>query len=187
VPGSAVALAVGAILVADAVMPESGEPVWLVGSLDEIAHLATGVVVLGALGTSVDGRLARGLIGASVLIDIDHIPQYAGARWLTAGTARPYPHSVLTLIASSATLLALRRRAPQAEAGTTALGILIGFTAHFVRDLATPGTGVALLWPIKKRAFSISHRLYAVLLIAGLGCCLESGGERTRPCLTRQN
>jgi membrane-bound metal-dependent hydrolase YbcI (DUF457 family) len=169
VPGPAVAIAVVLILVSDALLPESGEPVWLAGSLDEIAHLSNGVVALGALGPDVDRRLARGLIGASVLIDIDHVPHYAGARWLTAGTERPYPHSLLTLIASFAACLGLRRRAGQTEASRTALGVLIGLSAHFVRDLAVPGTGMPLLWPIKKRTFSIPRGLYVASLAAGLG------------------
>jgi membrane-bound metal-dependent hydrolase YbcI (DUF457 family) len=171
-PGAAAALAVGLTLVSDALLPESGEPVWLAGPLDEIAHLANGVVVLGAFGTGVDRRLARGLIGASVLIDIDHVPQYAGARWLTAGTARPYPHSLLTLIASLTAFLALRRNGADAGASRTSLGVLIGLGAHFVRDLAVPGIGMPLLWPINNRAFTIPHGLYVASLAAGLGRCL---------------
>lgn len=168
VPASAVAAAVGLILVSDALLPESGEPIWLTGSLDEIAHLATGVVVLGALGNGVDRRLARGLIGASVLMDLDHIPQYRGAGWLTAGTARPYPHSLLSLLVCSAAFLALRRGAPQAGLSRTAFGTLIGLGAHFVRDLAVPDTGMPLLWPINRRAFSIPRGLY----VAGLAGAL---------------
>jgi membrane-bound metal-dependent hydrolase YbcI (DUF457 family) len=173
VPGSAVAIAVGVILLADALLPESGEPVWFAGSLDELAHLANGVVVLGALGPDVDRRLARGLIGASVLLDIDHIPQYAGAHWLTAGTARPYPHSLVSLMGSAAIFWALRRRAPNPEPSTTALGVLIGLSAHFLRDLAVPDTGMPLLWPIKNRAFSIPRRLYVASLAGALAWSLR--------------
>jgi membrane-bound metal-dependent hydrolase YbcI (DUF457 family) len=172
VPGSAAALGLGLILAVDAAKPESGQPVWLDGVLDETAHLATAVLALGVIGTDVDGRLARGLVGASVLIDLDHIPQYTGAGWLTAGTARPYPHSSLTLLAALATFWALRRRAPEAAATRTALGVLLGLSGHFVRDLAEPRTGMPLLWPVSDRAFSIPGNLYAALLGAGLVRCL---------------
>jgi membrane-bound metal-dependent hydrolase YbcI (DUF457 family) len=180
VPASAVAVAAGLILVSDALLPEAGEPVWLAGSLDEIAHLANGVVALGALGPDVDRRLARGLIGASVLIDIDHVPHYAGAGWLTAGTERPYPHSLLTLMASLAAFLALRQRGTQAEASRTAIGVLIGLGAHFLRDLAVPGTGMPLLWPINNRGFTIPRRLYVASLAAGLGWCFAGRTARRR-------
>jgi membrane-bound metal-dependent hydrolase YbcI (DUF457 family) len=183
VPGSTVVLGVGLIVVTDTLMPESGRPIWLVGSLDELAHLATGVVVLGALGPGVDGRLARGLIGSSVLIDLDHVPHYAGANWLTARTARPYPHSLLTPLVAAAAFSALRRKAPQGDMTVTALGALIGLSAHLVRDLAAPGTGVPLLWPIDNRAFSIPRNLYLALLGAGLARRLA--GARVARGLTR--
>jgi membrane-bound metal-dependent hydrolase YbcI (DUF457 family) len=171
-PGSAVVVAAGLIVAADALIPESGRPIWRLGSLDELAHLATGVVVLGALGPTVDGPLARGLIGASVLIDLDHIPQYAGRDWLTARTDRPYPHSLLTPIAAAGFLSVLRRRAPRGDVTRTALGALIGLGAHLLRDLADPNTGVPLLWPIANRAFSIPRNQYLALLGAGLARCL---------------
>jgi membrane-bound metal-dependent hydrolase YbcI (DUF457 family) len=182
VPGSTVVLGVGLIVVTDALMPKSGRPIWLVGSMDELAHLATGVVVLGALGPAVDGRLARGLMGASVGLDLDHVPQYAGADWLTAGTVRPYPHSLLTPIAAAGVFLALRQRAARGDATITALGALIGLSAHLLRDLAAPGTGVPLLWPINSRAFSVSRNLYLVLLGAGLARCLTVRMPRPRRC-----
>src|SRR5436309_12739043 len=127
-------LAAGLILSADAVIPGLGGSIWLLGALDELAHMATGVVTLGTLGPVVDGRLARALMRASVLLAVDHVPQYAGADWLTDGTARPYPHSLLTLIAASGAFLLLRRKAPQAGATMTAQGLVIGLGAHFVRD-----------------------------------------------------
>jgi membrane-bound metal-dependent hydrolase YbcI (DUF457 family) len=167
VPRSAAVLAVGLILAADPLKPESHRPVWLDGLLDEAGHLATGVITLGVLGARVDARIARALLGASVLIDLDHIPQYTGADWLTAGTARPYPHSSLTLLAASATFWALRRRAPQAACTRTALGVLLGLSGHFVRDLAEPRVGVPLLWPFSNRAVSIPRRLYVALVAAG--------------------
>ncbi len=171
-PRLAAALGVALLLAADAVKPESGRPVWLVGLLDETGHLATGVIALGALGTSVDGRLARGVIGASVLVDLDHVPQYGGAGWLTAGTGRPYPHSALTLLAASATFWALRRTAPREARTRTALGIVLGLSGHFVRDLAEPRIGLPLLWPLSNRAFSIPRSLYVGLVGAGAVRCL---------------
>ena len=74
VPRLGTVLAAGLILSADAVIPGLGGSIWLLGALDELAHMATGVVTLGTLGPVVDGRLARALMGASVLLDLDHVP-----------------------------------------------------------------------------------------------------------------
>ena len=168
VPRPAVVLAAGLIVAVDAVIPEAGESIWLVGALDEVAHLATGMVTLGALGPVVNGHLARGLVGSSALLDIDHVPQYSGARWLTADTERPYPHSLLTLIAAWGAYWGLRRRAPQCGATATARGALIGLAAHFMRDLAEPDTGMPLLWPIDNRAFRVPRRMYRTALAVGV-------------------
>jgi membrane-bound metal-dependent hydrolase YbcI (DUF457 family) len=181
VPGSAVAFSVGLILATDQAMPESGRPIWLVGALDELAHLATGIVALGTLGPVVDGSLARGLIGASVLLDVDHIPQYAGANWLTQSrTARPYPHSLATLIAATAAFGALRRRAPHSDPTAAALGVVLGLSAHFLRDLGAPATGVPLLWPFDNHAFSISYGHYVAALTAGLAWALGVRARKRR-------
>lgn len=165
IPAALAVLAFGLVVVTDAITPSSRPPIWMLGPLDELAHLATGLVVLAALGREVDGRLARGLVVTSVAIDLDHIPQYLGADWLTAGTARPYPHSLLTLAVVATILWTLRSSWPARNGlAMTVLGVLIGLSAHFLRDLAEPHSGMALLWPVSRHTFSIPRSLYLELL-----------------------
>jgi hypothetical protein len=66
--------------------------------LDETAHLLTGFIVLGALFRGAPTRFSVPMLAASVLIDLDHIPGALGADFLTAGTPRPYTHSLTTLV-----------------------------------------------------------------------------------------
>jgi membrane-bound metal-dependent hydrolase YbcI (DUF457 family) len=98
------------------------------------------------------------MLVASVAIDLDHIPSYMGMKWLTRGTPRPYPHSLLTLLvlAMLGTLWRGQRLA--------ILGAFAGLALHFWRDLSEPGGGVALLWPLTKRSFSVPYAWYAITI-----------------------
>jgi inner membrane protein len=127
------------VLVADAAAPALRERRGVLGAVDEAAHLATGVLVLGR-------RPAAEVLAASVLIDADHVPkEWFGADWLTRGTPRPYTHSLATVAAA----FALGRRA-------AALALL----AHLLRDMSDPTTGVALLWPVSRRGLSLRQGAY---------------------------
>ena len=133
-------------------------PLMLVGGLDEIAHLATGILAITGLARQRPPRFAGSLLVASVAIDLDHIPSYMGIKWLTRGTPRPYPHSLLTLLvlAMLGTLWRGQRLA--------ILGAFAGLALHFWRDLSEPGGGVALLWPLTKRSFSVPYAWYAITI-----------------------
>jgi hypothetical protein len=132
-------------------------PLMVVGGLDEIAHLATGILAITGLARQ-RPRFAGSLLVASVAIDLDHIPSYMGIKWLNRGTPRPYPHSLLTLliVAMHGTLWRGQRLA--------ILGVFAGIALHFWRDLSEPGGGVALLWPLTKRSFSVAYAWYAITI-----------------------
>lgn len=125
-----------------------GQPSQLAGSsffpgglLAESAHLLTTLLVVSALVRTASEHLilmVPALI-ASVAIDIDHVPGYLGADWITAGTPRPYTHSLVTIVVVLVAAALWRRRR------TALRGIALGLVIHFWRDLAEPGSGVALL------------------------------------------
>jgi membrane-bound metal-dependent hydrolase YbcI (DUF457 family) len=89
-----------------------------------------------------------------VAIDADHIPQHLGTQALTAGTPRPYTHSLLTLVVLGLGAVVWRRRRE------VLLGLCLGVTIHLWRDLSEPGSGVALLWPLSDRGFALAHWSY---------------------------
>jgi hypothetical protein len=130
------------------------------GPLDETAHLLTTLLVLWAIGGWACERFLIPALIASVAIDVDHIPQLLGSEWLTAGTPRPYTHSLLTIVLILLPALLWRRRRD------LLLGIAIGLALHFWRDLAEPESGVALLWPFSSRSFTIPHSSYLLVMVA---------------------
>jgi inner membrane protein len=136
------------------------------GPLDETAHLLTALMVVWAIGGAVFDRLLVPALVTSVAIDLDHIPRELGATWLTAGTPRPYTHSLLTIaVALTGAWLWRRRR-------SVLLGVALGLAIHFWRDLSEPGSGVSLLWPLSDRSFNASHASYlivmAIAFVAGM-------------------
>ena len=146
------------------------------GPLDEIAHALTALLVLWALGERASERFAASALVASVMIDVDHVPALLGGRWLTAGTPRPYTHSLLTI---AVVLLAARVSKRRSD---TLLGVAIGLAIHFWRDMAEPNSGVALLWPLSDRSFSLPHGTYVaavvvVITIVAARCRLRRGGS----------
>lgn len=130
------------------------------GPLDELAHLLTTLLVVWALGRRARERFVVPALLASVLIDVDHVPDRLGIDVLTAGTPRPYTHSLLTIGALLVAALLWRRRRD------VLLGIALGLAIHFWRDLAEPGTGVALLWPFSYHSFSLPHAGYLIAMLA---------------------
>jgi len=130
------------------------------GPLDEVAHALTTVLILWALGPRACQRFLVPAVIASVAIDLDHIPGELGANWLTNGTPRPYTHSLLTIAVVLAAAALWRRRRD------VLFGIAIGLASHLFRDLAEPGSGVALLWPWSDHSFSLSHAVYLSIMAA---------------------
>jgi inner membrane protein len=128
------------------------------GPLDEAAHLLTTLLVLWALDPRVGERFMVPALVASVAIDIDHVPGEFGVNWLTAGTPRPYTHSLVTVaVVVAAALLWRRIRTPM-------LGAAFGLALHLWRDMSETGNGVALLWPFSYRSVRLSHAGYLAVM-----------------------
>jgi inner membrane protein len=147
----------------------AGDTVFPGGPLDELAHALTALVVLWALGPQARKRLLMPALIASVAIDADHIPGRLGAEWLSAGTQRPYSHSLLTIAVVVAIALLWRRRRG------VVIGIAIGLAIHFWRDMGEGGGGVSLLWPISYHSFQYPHGVYvaamAVIVLIDAASC----------------
>lgn len=157
--GPALCLATAALAAADWASQRAGESVVPGGPLDETAHVLTTLLVLWALGPRVSQRFMFPALIASFAIDVDHIPSRLGEQWLTAGTPRPYTHSLLTI---ATVLLAARLSQRRRD---LLLGVALGLAVHFFRDLAEPGSGVALLWPLSYHAFSFPHAVYLLAMV----------------------
>ncbi|HET9074030.1 MAG TPA: metal-dependent hydrolase [Solirubrobacteraceae bacterium] len=159
-----VLLAAAVLLGADTLYDQFG-PSLSSGVFDELAHVATGLLCLNLLPRRWRNPILAPALLASVLIDLDHVPQYVfHVYWFTQGTPRPYTHSLLSVVVCLVLALAWRRRR------VMWVGVAVGLALHFVRDLGEGGgAGVALLWPVSDHAFAYSHRLYLSLMAAAVG------------------
>jgi membrane-bound metal-dependent hydrolase YbcI (DUF457 family) len=144
------------------------------GVVDEAAHAATGVALLAAL-PQTDERFVRGLAAGSVLLDVDHVPELWGRRWLRPRGVRPLPHS----FGLPALLVAVGVR----SSNRAALGAALGLGGHLLRDLATGKTAVPLLWPLSGRRFTIRYRKYAAVMavLAAVGVARATGAPGSAP------
>lgn len=161
VPRRAVVGAVAAVLFLHPLLVAIDAPLVVVGILDWAAHLATAVLVLVNLPFALPARTLIAALLASVVIDLDHVPQYLGEQFLTAGAPRPYTHSLASIVAALAVAALLRRGTHRA----IAVGVALGLVAHLARDVAT-GPGVALLWPITSAGVRIPFWVEAAGLAA---------------------
>jgi inner membrane protein len=142
--------------------------------LDEPAHLATALVILGALirvrGVPPDQRFGWTMLACSVLIDLDHLPGEFGSQMLTNGTPRPYTHALWTVLALTLAWAIARffvNRAGRRRPATVELvlaGAAWGVAAHFVRDIAT--APMSLWWPVTGRAVEVPYWWYVATLAA---------------------
>jgi hypothetical protein len=142
------------------------------GLLDEPAHLATTLVILGALirvrGVLPDQRFGWAMLASSVLIDLDHLPDEFGSEILTNGTPRPYTHALWTVLALTlgwAIARVAATRAGRHRPATLELvlgGAACGIAAHFVRDIAS--APLPLWWPVTDRAVEVPYWWYVAAL-----------------------
>jgi inner membrane protein len=147
------------------------------GPLDETAHFLTALLLLQGIPSKYRAKIIVAALIASVAVDLDHLPQYLGSRVLTIGTPRPYAHSLLTPLLLLGLALAIRRHR------TLFLGLALGASLHFFRDLAEGnGSGVPLLWPFSSHAFSYPHATFLALMacVTGADICLGILSQRTR-------
>lgn len=154
-----VIVAAAVLFGADAIYDRLGATL-LGGVFDELAHVSTALLCLNLLPTRWRRPILLPALIASVLMDADHIPQYLfHAYFLTVGTPRPYPHSLLTL------LICLTFAAASVRHGRIWLGISVGVALHFLRDMAEgSGTGIALFWPLSDRGYAYPHAVYLALM-----------------------
>lgn len=168
------AVAAVAFLAADIADQIVGGSMLLGGTLDEIAHLLSTLIVLWAVGGRLFDRMLYPALIASVAIDLDHIPQELGYPFLTEGTPRPYTHSLLTIAVGLAVALLWRRRRRR----DVWVGVTVGLAIHFWRDMAEPSSGVALLWPLSNRSFSIPQSVYLASIALAVACGLWRSQRR---------
>ena len=149
--------AVAFVLADDLLINSRDWSVPMLGLLDEPAHLATAALLLVSAGALRRNRPVFVTLAASVAIDLDHLPLYAGVPMGAHG--RPPTHSLLTVAAlAGAGLLSRRHR-------TDLLACAAGVALHLVRDLAT-GPGVPLFWPVSARAIEVPYPMYVASLLA---------------------
>jgi len=174
-------LACAALLfLADWAYQRSGDSVFPSGPLDETAHFLTALLMLQWIPAQHRVKIIVPALIASVAIDLDHIPQYLGYRFLTDGTPRPYTHSLMTPLVLLALAVAVRRYR------AIFVGLALGVMLHFFRDLAEGnGSGVALLWPFTDHAFSYPHSTYLALMacVVAADLCLGFLSRRKRVAL----
>jgi hypothetical protein len=142
------------------------------GLLDWPAHLATALVILGAMirlrGALPDQRFGWTMLACSVLIDVDHLPAEFGSQVLTNGTPRPYTHALWTVIVLAlawvvARFFVIRSGRPRpATVELILAGAASGVAAHFVRDIAT--APMSFWWPVTDMAVQVPYRWYVLAL-----------------------
>ena len=131
--------------------------VWKSGLLDEPSHFAMAALCVLALQRFIP--LSRAFVIAaliaSVAIDLDHIPIYLGAGWVSpVPGGRPYTHSVATLMVLLVICLATKRGRPAAA------GAFFGVVVHLIRDICEGPPGVPLYWPFSEHIVISGQRMF---------------------------
>ena len=162
-----------AIVAADYAIPWHGMGFVSRALIDEPCHMATALVVLGAI-TRVRGSSPNPVFGwtmlvCSVLIDVDHLPLEFGSWALTRGTPRPYTHALWTVVVLLLGALAARSwsRRDRTPASVTTRHVLAGATwgisAHFLRDIAT--APMAFWWPLSDVSVEVPYWWYVLAML----------------------
>lgn len=147
----------GLVAVEDVVIARVDLPVPIHGPVDWLAHLATtGIAVLavGPRDLRPHTRFLTIVAGASVAIDVDHVPIYLH---LVEENGRPATHSLLTPGVLGAAGVADRRHRSDFLAAAAGVGL------HLVRDVGT-GPGVRLLAPVVGGTTRLRWTTYAAVL-----------------------
>ena len=161
-------------------LPVAQEGRVAIALVDEPAHLSTALIVLLAVGGP--GLLWRhrtfsiSATAGAVLIDLDHIPLYAGVPGISMPGGRPYSHSLTTPVL----LMLLACTLPRAR--EVFIGLSCGTLLHFVRDVAT-GPGLPLFWPFDDGNQLLPYAVYfsVIAVLAGLATArLWPTSERRR-------
>lgn len=162
-----VSFALAAVCVCvDRVIPWHGMGFTLRAVIDEPCHMATAVVVLGAI-TRLRSKpphptFVASMLACSVLVDLDHLPQEFGSSVLTADVPRPYTHALWVLALLIAAAAATRRWSSKPTRAYLLAGAAWGVGAHFLRDVAT--APMSLWWPISDVAVQVPYWWYVLAL-----------------------
>lgn len=165
------------IVAIDRVIWSMTMPRAMFGVCDEIAHLATALLIVDSFrqaGRRPGYRFVCAVAVGSTAIDVDHVPmELFGSDILTHGTGRPFAHTALIvgLVIAAATLLPGTSR-------RFALGVGVGMALHLLRDCATGGA--PLLWPASTQSVTYPHAVYlTVLAVAASVATLLQRRNRT--------
>jgi inner membrane protein len=143
-------------------LPVSGDGRLAIGAVDEPAHLATALLVLLAVGGPLLPLRHRvfffSAAAGAVLIDLDHVPLYAGVPGIADPGGRPYSHSLVTPLVLGVLAWAIPRWR------TVLRGLAVGTLLHFVRDIAT-GPGLPIWWPFSTADHLLPYAAYFSLLV----------------------
>ncbi len=169
--------ALAVVLLLDLIARSRDWSVPVIGVLDEPAHLATALLVLLAVAGP------RWLLDhlpyscsaaiASVAIDLDHLPLYAGLPVAVDG-GRPFTHCLLTAVVLAAAGLVVRRWRP------ILIGLSTGVLLHLMRDLPT-GPGVSLFWPVSSARFEMPYAAYLLALALCAAVAMVRAAAERRP------
>lgn len=127
--------------------------------VDETAHVATALLAVICFRPQAEIRIVVGAVLGSTAIDLDHLPAMAGSLILTAGTNRPYTHSLITVVL--VTFLGITLPSPLRP---FIWGVNLGVLSHLLRDMATGG--VPLFWPLDTSRVVVPYHLYLIALVA---------------------
>lgn len=156
------------------------------GLLDEPCHVATALIIFGAL-TRIRGAAPNPVFGwtmllCSVLIDVDHLPAEFGYWALTQGTPRPYTHALWTLVVLALGALAAYAwsKTTSAASAVTARHLLTGASwgvgAHFLRDIAT--APMAFWWPLSDVSVQVQYQWYVLAMLVIIAVPLHRSSLR---------
>jgi membrane-bound metal-dependent hydrolase YbcI (DUF457 family) len=164
------------IVLADLISDHRKLSLAVAGTLDELAHVATTVLLAAGLRAPGDAPFVIGAVLGSVAFDADHVPSVVGHPIKGKDSERPFTHSWPALAAAGAVALATSGRR-----GRLARGFACGLASHLFRDFASgQDSGVPLGWPLSRRNVRLPRWLYLGALLAALWTA-----ERRRATLGR--
>jgi hypothetical protein len=161
-------LLTGGIAAIDIVLRTKSPRLPVAAILDESAHVATTLILLGPVQSPSCLAFPICAMVGSVIVDLDHVPAVLRHHPLRTAEDRPVTHSLPTLGLVYA-------MTTTTSAHPAWLGLSVGATSHFIRDIGTGG--LPFLWPVRRDLFRVKPYVYT-LLLATLAC--RTTAKRTR-------